>query len=61
VKPLTRGQVEALADEVRSILADPDAGLSTSARLRWQGALTALEVVLGERPSLASLDDEGPN
>ncbi len=52
-KPLTRSEQERLMVSLRSILDDPDANLSRDARLRWEGALTALEVVLGERPTLA--------
>jgi len=52
--PLTRAETTAFADSVRAILADPDANLSRDARLRWEGALTALEAVLGRAASLTS-------
>ncbi|HEY3844326.1 MAG TPA: hypothetical protein VGL48_13835 [Acidimicrobiales bacterium] len=39
-------------DRIRGVLSDPHAGLSTAARHRYEGALTALEAVLGEAPSL---------
>lgn len=50
-KRLPWAEVEKLAEDVRSLLADPDAGLTEQARRRWEGALAALEVVLGERES----------
>ena len=37
-----------LAKSIRQLLDDPDAYLTRDARLRWEGALTALETVLGE-------------
>jgi hypothetical protein len=42
-------EVEQLVDSVRGMLADPQAGLNDNERRRWEGALIALEVVLGER------------
>lgn len=42
-------EVEKLAAAVRELLADPDAGLTDHERRRWEGALVALEVVLGVR------------
>lgn len=42
-------EVEQLAASVRALLADPHAGLTEHERRRWEGALVALEVVLGER------------
>jgi hypothetical protein len=44
--------MERLAEEIRALLAEPQAALSRDARLRWEGAVTILEVVLGDRPSL---------
>ncbi|MGH3565502.1 MAG: hypothetical protein ACRDRH_05620 [Pseudonocardia sp.] len=44
---------EALAGSVAALLADPDAGLTPAARLRWEGALTACEVLSGRAPTLA--------
>lgn len=49
VRPLPRHEVEKLADALRDLLADPDAGLKDNERRRWEGALVALEVVLGIR------------
>ncbi len=49
---LTLAEVGQLADHIRQLLFDPDAGLTESMRQRWEGALTALEAVLGEPPSL---------
>jgi len=57
-RPLTRVETAAFADSIRALLADPDANLSRDARLRWEGALTAIEAVLGKAPSLFA--DEGP-
>jgi hypothetical protein len=60
-KPLSRGEQLNMAESIRLLLADPDAHLSRDARLRWEGALTVLEVVLGQEPSLAPGDlDENP-
>jgi hypothetical protein len=53
-KRLARPEVERFAESVRALLADPDAGLSRDARLRWQGVLAGLEAVLGERSSLVA-------
>jgi hypothetical protein len=54
VPPLSLTQVRPLIESIRHLLDDPDAHLSRDARLRWEGALTALETVLGESPSLGS-------
>ena len=48
---LTRAQIAKLADDIRGVLADPDA-LTRDARLRWEGALTALDLVLGNESTL---------
>ena len=56
--PMRRADIEALAESVRALLADPDAGLNELTKRRWEGALAALEVVLGVRSSL--LGDSGP-
>ncbi len=45
-----------MAEGVQALLADSDVGLSPDRRLRWEGALAALEAVLGQRSSLV---DEG--
>jgi hypothetical protein len=50
---LTRAEVEEMADAIAALLADPGAGLSPVARARWEGALTAVEVVLGRAPTVA--------
>lgn len=47
-RPLNRAQVRDLADQITSLLADPDAGLTAATRARWEGALTALAYVLGD-------------
>jgi hypothetical protein len=56
VVALSRDEVAKLADSVRRLLADPDTRLSRDARLRWEGALTALETVLGQAPTLVRED-----
>ncbi len=48
-----RGEIEELAASIRHLLDDPDADLTEPLRRRWEGALVALEVVLGVRSSLA--------
>ena len=55
-RPLSRPEIDAMAEGVQALLADSDAGLSPDRRLRWEGALAALEAVLGQRSSLV---DEG--
>jgi hypothetical protein len=55
-RPLTRVETAALADDIRQLLADPDRGLSALSQARWQGALAALEAVLGLTTTL--LDDD---
>jgi len=57
--PLSRAEIEKLAESVRALLADPDAGLNEPFQRRWEGALAALEVVLGQRSSLVdNFDDD---
>ncbi len=56
---LERAEVERLANEIRALLMDAQSGLSRDARRRWEGAVTSLEVVLGERPSLPEPDSSG--
>jgi len=51
-RPLSRAEIDKLADSVRVLLADPESGLNEPLRRRWEGALAALEVVLGQRSSL---------
>ena len=40
------------------MLSDPDVSLSVVTRARWEGALAALEAVLGLRPSMV-VEDPG--
>lgn len=47
--------IEKLASTIRGLLLEPHAALSESLRHRWEGALVALELVLGERTSLADI------
>lgn len=51
-KPLSKAEVVALADDIQDLLADPEGGLNAATRAHWEGALAALEAVLGRRPSL---------
>jgi hypothetical protein len=52
-------EVAAFADGIRALLDDPGADLSPSRRMRWEGAPTALDYVLGRSRSL--IDEEtGP-
>lgn len=41
-----------MADSIRTLLADQHADLNEPMRRRWEGALAALEVVLGQKSSL---------
>ena len=55
-KPLSRVEVAALADDLRKMLASIEAGdldATTAMRHRIEGALAALEVVLGHSAGLA--------
>jgi hypothetical protein len=54
--PLSRTEQVKMVESIRLLLADPDAHLSRDARLHWEGALTALEVVLGKPPTLGIED-----
>jgi len=58
-RPFTRAETAAFADSIRALLGDTDANLSRDARLRWEGALTALEAVLGKAPSLVAAPRTG--
>lgn len=49
---MRRGEIEKLAESIRVLLADPDAGVNEPLRRRWEGALVALEMVLGQQTSL---------
>ena len=54
-KPLTRSEIEALAADLKSMLARIEAGeleATTTMRHRIEGALIVLEVVQGHAPSL---------
>ena len=51
-RPMRRSDVEELAVSIRALLADPDADINEPLRRRWEGALVALEAVLGEKTSL---------
>ena len=41
-----------MAASIRGLLADSDADINEPLRRRWEGALVALEAVLGEKTSL---------
>ncbi len=51
-RPMRRNEIEELAASIRALLADHDGGINEPLRRRWEGALVALEAVLGERSSL---------
>jgi hypothetical protein len=57
-KPLTKSETAALVSEIHELLSDPDVSLSVITRARWEGALSALEAVLGLRPSIV-VEDPG--
>lgn len=66
-RPLARSQINALAESIRSILAMIDTGsmtASTATVYRLQGALVALDAVLGGDPAnllvVLTQDHEGP-
>ena len=46
-KPLTKAETARFAADVAAMLADPDIGLTERERVRSEGALVALRVVLG--------------
>jgi hypothetical protein len=50
---MRRAEIEGLAASIRVLLADPDAGLNEPLRRRWEGALIALETVLGQQTGVA--------
>jgi len=61
-RPLTRPEVSALDDQLRAVLGAIDAGeldASSAARSRLEGAVAALDAVLG-RPSSLLTDLPGP-
>ena len=51
-RPLNRTEIGHLAGSIRALLTDPEADLNELQRRRWEGALVALETVLGEKSSL---------
>jgi hypothetical protein len=51
-RPLTTVEIAELAEGIRSTLNDPNALMTATARQRWEGALAAIEFVLGETPRL---------
>jgi len=55
--PMRRSEIEKLAQSIRVVLTDTDADINELQRRRWEGALVALEVVLGERTSLVDNSD----
>ncbi|MGD0392770.1 MAG: hypothetical protein ABSC41_09000 [Acidimicrobiales bacterium] len=52
---MDRTEIVTLASTLRGLLHEPHAGLSETLRHRWEGALVALELVLGERTSLVDI------
>lgn len=62
-RPLTRAQTTAMADHLRSTLAAIDAGeltASTAMRYRLEGAVSALDAVLGRPSTLLEGLDQPP-
>ena len=55
---MRRSEIEELSASITALLADPEADLNEPMRRRWEGALVALEAVLGHRTS--SLVDNFP-
>jgi len=51
-RSLNRTEIEYLAGSIRALLTDPEADLNELQRRRWEGALVALETILGEKSSL---------
>jgi hypothetical protein len=51
-RSMRRAEIEELAISIRAFIADPQADPNEPMRRRWEGALAALEAVLGERSSL---------
>jgi hypothetical protein len=49
---MRRNEIEDLAGSIRALLTDPAAAMNEPLRRRWEGALVALEAVLGEKTSL---------
>jgi hypothetical protein len=60
-RPLTRGEIAELADRLWGLINMIDAGemgATTGMAYRLQGAVVALEAVLGHDPSLSDLFDD---
>lgn len=53
---LPRAEIASLAESIRLVLGDGNADLSPARRARLEGALTALEVALGQPSSLLNAD-----
>ena len=51
-RTMRRSEIEALAASIRAVLSDPDTQINEPLRRRWEGALVALEAVLGESSTL---------
>jgi hypothetical protein len=51
-QPMSRVEIQELAGSVRALLDDPEVDLNDPIRRRWEGALAALEAVLGRESSL---------
>jgi hypothetical protein len=56
---MSQTEIEGLASSIRALLDEPEAHLNEPTKRRWEGALAALEAVLGERSTLVDnfLDD----
>lgn len=57
--PMSRPEIEKLADSIKALLDDPDVALTDPLRRRWEGALTATEAILGRSSSLVGELDPG--
>lgn len=53
---LTRQEAEGLAEGIAGLLDDLNADLTPMARARWEGALTAVEIILGRAPTVAGVE-----
>jgi hypothetical protein len=50
-RALTFTETAVLRESIRSVLTDPKMVVSAETRLRWEGALTACEMILGLPPT----------